>query len=108
MSHVSGGLSAQVVKRRFQRRHGEDEVLEWLGGTVSPSTVMQARILGESYSGSGEEASVGFKVVSEEWYAVVDVARPHALEWRPGRYPNPTRVRSCLGVPGSARGVSDV
>ena len=30
----------------------------------------------------------------------VDVRSPHALELRPGRCPNPTCARSCLGVSG--------
>ena len=76
MSRVSGGfLSAQVVQRRFQRWHDEGEVLEWLGGTMSPSMAKQVRIPGESSGGSGE-APVRFKVVSEEWCAAADVARP--------------------------------
>ena len=76
MSHVSGGfLSAQVVQRRFQRWHDESEVLEWPGGTMSPSMAKQVRIPGESSGGSGE-AHMRFMVVSEKWCAVVDVARP--------------------------------
>jgi hypothetical protein len=86
MSRVSrGSLSAQVVQRRFQRRHNEGEVLERLGGTISPLTAKQAWILGES-SGRSGEAPVRFKMVSEEWCAAVDVARPptHAFEFRSG------------------------
>ena len=76
MSRVSGGfLSAQVVQRRFQRWHDEGEVLEWPGGTMSPSMAKQVRIPGES-SGRSGEAPMRFKVVSEEWCAAVDVARP--------------------------------
>ena len=42
---------------------------------MSPSMAKQVRISGESSGGSGE-APVRFKVVSEEWCAAVDVARP--------------------------------
>jgi hypothetical protein len=38
-------------------------LLEQLGGTMTPPTAKQARILGESKGGSGE-APVCFKVVS--------------------------------------------
>jgi hypothetical protein len=76
MNRVSRGfLSAQVVQRRFQRRHNEGEVLDWVGCTISPLTVKQARILGESSNGSGE-SPVRFKVVSEESCEAVDVTRP--------------------------------
>ena len=51
---------------------------------MSPSTAKQARILGESSSGSGED-SVHFKVVYDEWCATMDVARPHTFELRPRR-----------------------
>jgi hypothetical protein len=108
MSCVSRGfLSAQVVQRRFPRRHNEDEVLEWLGGTISPLTAKQARILGESNGGSGE-ASVHFK-----WCLRSGVRRwmwrgPHAFELRSGSMSQSDlgeelsrSSRSCLGVPGS-------
>ena len=71
------------MQRRFQRWHDEGEVLEWPSGTMSPSMAKQVRIPGES-SGRSGEAPVRFKVVSEEWCAAVDVARPPRFELWPG------------------------
>ena len=76
MSCVSGSfVSVHVVQLRFWWRLDEGEVngaARWY--QVTP-TAKQARILEESSGGSGE-APVRFKVVSEEWCAAMDVARP--------------------------------
>ena len=74
---------------------------------MSPSMAKQVRIPGESSGGSGE-APMRFKVVSEEWCAAVDVARPHALELWPGSMSQSDLGEELSRSSRIQRGVSDV